>query len=870
VQNQNILIIDDSPDIHELVQLGLAGEPIDFISAFTGEGGLAQAAALAPDLILLDVGMNGMDGFEVCRRLKGSPLTSGVPVIFLTGASSTDEKLRGLEAGATDYVYKPFDPAELRARVRSSLNTKHLMDLLAQKAFTLQESEERFRVLAENSSDIISRYRPDGLCLYVSPASTAIVGYTPEELVGRMFSDFIHPDEVADVVACYNGSRGASRRGTVAFRFRKRDGRYLWLESTCQTLSDPQTGSIREIHASARDIGARKQMEFREQVRAQALEMITESRPLNDVLRLLTQAVEREEPDALAAGIMLIGGMVHHCAPRLPASFSAAIERHLYDLAQRFDVLGSQSTQRIITCDLLSDPAWYELRPLLRELGLRSCWSILIRSSRRESAGVFTLYRKDDLSPTLATTELLKLASDLTGIAVEHHQLTDQLIFQAKNDALTHLPNRALFADRLQQTLAGAVRSGRAAGVLLIDLDRFKQINDTYGHQTGDELLCQVAARLNKRLRACDTLARMGGDEFAVILGDLSNAADAEIVAKSLVESFKVPIVLHDREVFVTISVGSATYPADGKEPVVLLKHADLALYAAKDAGRNGARAFNAEMSDGAIDRMELESALRQAVANGELRPHYQPKMDRHGHIVGLEALLRWQHPMLGLVPPSKFIPIAEECGLIVQLGRWVLHEAARQAREWVTVGLPLLPISVNVSALEFAQPEFISLISSVLESSRLKTRWLELELTETLLMRNMRDAVDKLSRLKQLEVNVAIDDFGIGYSSLAYLQRLPLDTLKVDQSFTRSIDSATNSANGRAIIGAIVALAKSLGLSVVAEGVETESQCQFLLDIGCDFLQGYLFSPALPADKIEVLLRDQVRGKALPKKKCA
>jgi diguanylate cyclase (GGDEF)-like protein/PAS domain S-box-containing protein len=814
--------------------------------------------------------MTGMDGFEVCRRLKADPLTTDAPVVFLTGASTTEEKLRGLEAGAADYVYKPFDPAELRARVRASLNTKHLMDLLAHKAVTLQQSEERFRVLAENSSDMISRYRPDGLCLYASPAATAIVGYTPDELVGRMFSEFVHPDEIADVVACYNGGRGANRRGTVAYRFRRRDGRYLWLESTCQTLTDPRTGSIREIHASARDIGARKQMEFREQVRAQVLEMITEGRPLNDILRLLTDAVEREEPGALAAGIMLIGGIVHHCAPRLPASFSSAIERHLYDLAQRFDVLGAQSTDRIITCDLLNDPGWCDLRPVLRELGLRSCWSILIRSSHRGAAGVFTLYRRDELTPNTATSEMLKLASDLTGIAVEHRQLTDQLIFQAKNDALTQLPNRALFADRLLHTLAGSIRSGRAAGVLLIDVDRFKQINDTYGHQTGDELLCQVADRLNKRLRSCDTLARMGGDEFAVILGDLSNAADAEVVAKSLVEEFKKPIILHDREMFVTISVGSATYPTDGSEPVVLLKHADLALYGAKDAGRNGAKAFTAEMSDGAIDRMELESALRQAVPNGELRLHYQPKVDRHGRIVGLEALVRWQHPTLGLVPPGKFIPIAEDCGLIVQLGQWVLNEAARQAREWVANGLPLIPISVNVSAVEFAQPEFIHLISSVRESSGLKTRWLELELTETLLMRNMRDAVDKLSRLKQLDINVAIDDFGTGYSSLAYLQRLPLDTLKVDQSFIRSIDSATNAANSRAIIGAIIALAKSLGLSVVAEGVETQSQRQFLLDIGCDFLQGYLFSAPRMASEIELLLRNQLQGEALPKNKCA
>jgi EAL domain-containing protein (putative c-di-GMP-specific phosphodiesterase class I) len=256
---------------------------------------------------------------------------------------------------------------------------------------------------------------------------------------------------------------------------------------------------------------------------------------------------------------------------------------------------------------------------------------------------------------------------------------------------------------------------------------------------------------------------------------------------------------------------------------------------------------------------MELETALRQAVPNGELRLHYQPKVNRYGRIVGLEALVRWEHPTLGLVPPGKFIPIAEENGLIVQVGRWVLNEAARQARAWVAMGLPLIPISVNVSAFEFAQPDFILSISSALAACGIKTQWLELELTETLLMCNMRDAVDKLSQLKRLQIKVAIDDFGTGYSSLAYLQRLPLDTLKVDPSFTRSIDSDSHAANGRAIIGAIVALAKSLGLSVVAEGVETESQRQFLLDVGCDGLQGYLFSAARKPQEIEPLLRNQM-----------
>jgi diguanylate cyclase (GGDEF)-like protein/PAS domain S-box-containing protein len=869
MENQKILIIDDSQDIHELVRLGLAGEPVDFACCFNGEEGLALAPTFQPDLILLDVEMPGLDGFEVCRRLKASRLTSDAPVVFLTGATTTEEKLRGLEAGAADYVFKPFDPAELRARVRTSLNTRHLMNLLSQKAFNLQQSEERFRVLAENSSDMIARYRPDGLCLYASPASQVIVGFAPDELVGHSYADFVHPDDVAAVAACYNRI-GAGRRGTVAYRFKTKGGSYTWLESSSQILVDPRSGSIQEIHASARDINERKKMEYREHIRAQVLEMVTDAKPLNDILAYLIDAAEREEPGAFAAGVMLIGGIVHHCAPHLPSEFRAAIERHLYDLAQQFDVLGSQATERIFTCDLMDDPGWYDLRPIVADLGLRSCWSILIRASHRGSAGVITLYCRNHLQPSAAGAEMLKLASDLIGIAVEHRQLADQLTFQAKNDPLTQLPNRALFADRLRQALATATRGARSVGVLLIDVDRFKQINDTYGHQTGDELLCEVAHRLNTRLRSCDTLARMGGDEFAVILTDLANPGDAENVAKSLVDEMKLPIKLHDREMFVTLSVGSAAFPHNGRDANVLLKHADLALYGAKDAGRNGARAYTAEMSEGAMDRMQMEVALRQAIPNGELRLHYQPKVDRNDRIVGMEALVRWQHPTLGMVPPGKFIPIAEDGGLIVQLGRWVLEESARNVREWVAAGLPLIPISVNVSVIEFAQPEFILSITSALQSCGITQRWLELELTETLLMRNMRDAVDKLGRLKQLHIDVAIDDFGTGYSSLAYLQRLPLDALKIDQSFVRSIGSAVNDVSGRAIIRAIVALSKSLGLNIVAEGVETDAQREFLLENGCEILQGFLFSPPRRPEEIEPLLRNQMRGERMVRSKCA
>ncbi|HEX4052726.1 MAG TPA: EAL domain-containing protein [Tepidisphaeraceae bacterium] len=856
---QKLLIVDDSPDIHELVQAWLVTEPLQFFSCLDGERAADTARAVRPDLILLDVDLPGLNGFQICAKLKADPITVDIPIVFLTGASSTEEKLRGLELGAADYVIKPFDPAELRARVRSSLQSKGLMDLLAQKALTLQESEERFRVLAENSSDAISRHDPNGIYLYASPASRAILGYAPDQLQGRALAEFVHPEDRPALDACYRTSRASGETGTIEFRFLRSDGQYVWLESTCRTLADARDGSVREIHASARDVTVRKQMEHREQTRAEVLEMIAQGQPLNEILRRLIEAAEHQEPQAVAAGVMLCGGFLHHCAPHLPTPLASSIERQLYSLLNRFAALSTERNERIIVCDLTTDPAWESLRQTVAEHGLKCCWAILIHSRHKESSGAFALYWRENHRPDASAIELMKLASDLTGVAVEHRQLTDQLTFQAHHDAMTQLPNREFFADHLQQALAVSRRNNRPAAALLVDVDRFKYINDTYGHQAGDEMLCQVAHRLRRRLRGCDLLARMGGDEFAAILTDLTHPEDAHAVAMALMDEFKQPIDFQGRKQFVTISIGSAVFPRDASDSTSLLKNADLALYRAKDDGRNVARPYTADMGEGTVERMELEGALRQAVENQELKLHFQPKVDRAGRIKGLEVLLRWHHPTLGMVPPAKFIPLAEDTGVIIPIGTWVLQEAARQTRAWLSAGLPLTPLSVNVSTVQFAQPDFIRTVGNALETSGVPERWLEIELTETLLMRNIRDAGDKLSQLREMKVAVAVDDFGTGYSSLAYLQRLSLETLKIADTFVNTIDTGRNGGSGRAIIGAIVALAQSLGLKVVAEGVETDAQCDFLTKIGCDFLQGYLFSPPRPADQIEPMLRRQL-----------
>jgi diguanylate cyclase (GGDEF)-like protein/PAS domain S-box-containing protein len=861
--NQKLLIIDDSEDIQELVRVWLSQEQLEFHSCCDGLRAQAVASQVCPDLILLDVDLPGVDGFEICRRLKADPITSQIPIVFLTGAASTEEKLRGLELGATDYVVKPFDPAELRARVRSSLHTKNLIDLLAQK-------EERFRLLAENSSDVISRQAIDGTFLYVSPASISILGYSPEQLLGTKLDAYVYPEDRVAVEACYGSAREIDETRQVEFRFRRPDGKFVWLESTCRRVLHQGTESGVETHAAARDITSRKQMEFRELMRAEVLEMIAEGRPTDDILNRVVDAAHRQESQAAAVGVGLLGDRHKHLAPRMPHALCAAIDAKLPEIVARVSHLAAGHGDRAVPCDLREDPAWTGLVPMLNEQGIRSAWAMLITSRHREPSGIFCIYTRDNLSPGSSAVEMLKLSSELIGVANEHRQLTEQLTFQAHHDSLTRLPNRALFNDRLQLALATAARASHPLAVLLLDVDRFKMVNDTYGHANGDELLCQVATRVQQRLRASDTLARMGGDEFAAILANLSNAADAENVATDLVQAFKKPMNLGGRELAITITIGAAVFPRHGLDAASLMRNADLALYRAKEAGRNTSRVFTPEMGDGVVARLELESALRYAVERNELAIEYQPEVDRHGKIVNVEALIRWNHPGLGQVAPAVFIPLAEETGLILGIGAWILNQAAQQFGRWREMGCAPQTLAVNVSALQFAQADFLRSIDAALAACGSDSPWLEIELTEGLLMKNMRDATEKLAQLRSRGVKVAIDDFGTGYSSMAYLQRLSLETLKINHVFFDMVEPGNARSTEKSIARAIVALAKSLGLRVVAENVETEAQRDFLIDAGADLMQGHLFCPPQSPDQLESVLRTGVVLTRIPFAKSA
>ncbi len=440
----------------------------------------------------------------------------------------------------------------------------------------------------------------------------------------------------------------------------------------------------------------------------------------------------------------------------------------------------------------------------------------------------------------------------------ERKQAEQRIGFLATHDCLTGLPNRELIQDRIAQAIAHTRRTGRQLGLLYLDLDRFKVINDGYGHPFGDAVLKAVAERVGVLVREGDTVSRQGGDEFLILLPDLHNAADAYIIAKKIVESLDCPIVVQDRKVHLSVSIGASVFPQDGETADALIDNADVAMYRAKDLGRNTCQFFTREMSEETQRRVNLETQLRSAVAARQLQLVYQPKVSLESDgITGCEALLRWHHPELGMVSPAHFIPIAEDSGLIVPIGDWVLRTACMQAKSWSNAGLPPVCVAVNISARQFLQQDVVSWVMRTLRETDLPPAQLELELTESLLAQDVSKVIATFSQLRGIGVKLSIDDFGTGYTSLSYLKRFRVDTLKIDQSFVRDMLIDPEDAT---IVLAVIALAHNLGFKVIAEGVETAAHCRFLRRNGCDELQGYYFSKPLLAAEFEVILRNGKR----------
>ncbi|MGA2672700.1 MAG: EAL domain-containing protein [Terracidiphilus sp.] len=596
--------------------------------------------------------------------------------------------------------------------------------------------------------------------------------------------------------------------------------------------------------ALAAEVKERQRAERLNRGRNRMLEMVARNEPIGDIFRVLAETVAEFSSTWICEVHSLNSGSLKLVAS---SGLSDKLKQHLRSISASFadapESVAVTSGEPYLVEDLGAvHKPWSEL---LRANGLLSVWSAPYVASDADVLGTLSVYTLLQWTPSSADLEMLEMCRHMAALVMERSRLQTQLIDHAYHDSLTGLPNRRLARDRIANAIKRAARTGQGMAVLWIDLDRFKQINDQYGHPVGDAVLQQTAERLSGRLRSSDTLARMGGDEFMALIEGTSSREAAETTAADLLEVLAHPMQVEELELSITASIGISLYPEDGKTGDSLAQHADQAMYAAK-FGCCGFRSFSPEMDREPAERRELEAELNHALETGGFTVAYQPLCLPNGVLHGFEALLRFHSPRLGNVPPCDFIPIAEETQLIVPLGEWVLREVCRQSREWQKAGHPAASIAVNISALQFARDDFADTVAQILEETGQPAEMLVLELTESIVMHDFAESAHQMERLKRLGVRIAIDDFGTGYSSLSYLHRLPIDVLKIDGSFMENLSEPDGT---RPIVDAVLSMAHTLGLRVVAEGVETAEQLNTLRQGKCDLIQGYFFSRPVQAE---------------------
>lgn len=611
--------------------------------------------------------------------------------------------------------------------------------------------------------------------------------------------------------------------------------------------------SIGRIVLEHRIQSERDRLQSLEKNRNRVLEMVAENESINKILEEVVRLVEAQCPSSLCSLLLLKDEMLTWvAAPGFPPEALRLLKpfRVLRDTAGL--AVAEVARRTVLWDDVRRCPFWADRANVAGQLGIESCRSTPILSADGTLLGMLALHYKAGQSRDESDAELLQAASRLAARALEQRGFTERLEFQARHDPLTGLPNRSYFMELLEAALHDASDRSGSLAVLFIDLDRFKQINDILGHAMGDRLLKEVGQRLKRLLTEDDLAGRMGGDEFTIVLTRQPDEQAAIQASQEFLNAFRAPHQLEDNELFVTASIGVALFPRHGQTVAELLRNADLAMYHAKNSGKNDAVVFRAKDHTASLERLRLENALRRALEHQEFELLYQPVVAMNGKVEGLEALLTWRHPIYGSISPKQFIPIAEETGLIIDIGSWVIQRACLEAASWHKAGLRAARIFVNVSALQFERHDFLETLAGALSLSKLPPDRLELELTESYIMRDLPQAAARLKQIRNLGVSIAIDDFGTGYSSLSYLNKLPVDSLKIDQSFLRNLHQPEGSL---AVIQSIVRMAHSMNLNVVAEGVETRAELDLVRVLGCDRVQGHVYGPARRREEVEALL---------------
>jgi diguanylate cyclase (GGDEF)-like protein/PAS domain S-box-containing protein len=791
-----VLIVDDDAFMRKIFRdtLGKAG----FVTATACDGveAMVKFAELQPDLVLLDLIMPRRDGFETCRDIRNLPQGKYTPVLMVTSMDSNELIHRAFEAGATDFIAKSSNPELLVYRVHCLLRNGRLLK-------NLQHSEDRLARAQQIARLGDWEWHPGSDAFWQSQEMYRLLGIqqvanTPS-LQGMLQAvSPLDRDLVRENLASAQSNPAGS---DFECRIVRGDGkeRLVWVYARFEAA---------DFAGPARLVGT--------------MQDVTEVRRAEDRSRMLKEAV-----DSLQIGITFsnASGKIVYLNPAEARMHGFEVDELIGRDVREF--APSQLRKQVPPENPMDGAAWRRESINQRRNGVEFpvlLNSIPVRDSDQRYLGVVTTC--EDIS--------------------EQKEAEQKINRLAYFDNLTGLPNRGMFLDRLHQSLAQATRGGERVSLVFLDLDNFKDVNDTLGHAAGDKLLCDVALRLAGCIRESDVLARLGGDEFVVLLTSVSRKDCISAAAQLMQEVFSKPFQIDGRTVYSSASIGIARYPDDSHDASSLFRCADTAMYQAKKEGRGQFRMFSAEMNQKIVRRVAMESSLRRGLENNEFFLHYQPQWDlKTSRMVGVEVLLRWQSEDFGLLPPSEFISLLEDSDLIFTIGEWMLKSACQQTRRWADEGHPDFKVAVNISGKQFNRLDFVATLSGIIRETGANPHSLELEFTESVIMENAERTIEKLAALKLMGVQMSIDDFGTGFSSLNYLKHFPVNRIKIDRSFVAEV---THNSDDAAIVEAIITMAQSLSLKVLAEGVENSDQLHFLTALGCDEVQGFYLAKPMPA----------------------